>query len=235
MAQAKGEWIAFLDADDCWFPRRLEAQMAAAERYPEVALWCGESVRFEGEAGDVLATSVPRADSREIPLMELAERNPIATSTVLVRKAVLENAGGFDPQFRGPEDYDLWLRVAARARLRFLACPLAAYRYQPGSLSTDDRRFLRQVVGVLRKAYGIGGALHGRPGFRRAVCYHYLACAWMAAGRGARAAALRLWAESFLIWPAPCSGPYYSMPWARTRLLWFMLKRGAGKGSRQGM
>jgi hypothetical protein len=204
--------------------------MACAACQPDVALWCGEAIRFEG-GGEDFTRGIPVSPmlppSRDVPLMELAERNLIATSTVLVRKAALIDVGGFDPQFRGPEDYDLWLRIAARAPLRHLACPLAAYRYQPGSLSTDDRRFLDQVVGVLRKAYGKGGVLHGKPGFRRAVSYQRLACAWMAAGRGAKWPALRLWWSSLLAWPASCSGPYYPMPWARARLLWFILRTAA--------
>ena len=53
---------------------------------------------------------------RTITLEELALRNPIATSTVLVRREALDLVGSFDEQFRGPEDYDLWLRVAALRR-----------------------------------------------------------------------------------------------------------------------
>jgi glycosyltransferase involved in cell wall biosynthesis len=244
IAAAKGDWIAFLDADDCWLPHRLAVQMSCAAQDPGVALWCGEAVRFqagsakrdEGERDPLLPTMNQEPSTRNqapstkhtlrpITLEELAERNPIATSTVLVRKSILIDIGGFDPQFRGPEDYDLWLRIAARFPVRFVLCPLSAYRYQPGSLSTDDRRFLNQVVRVLRKAYGPGGALHKQPGFRRALSYHHLACAWMAIERGARGQAVRLWLESLLIWPWSCGGQYYPMPWARLRLLWYLLKK----------
>jgi hypothetical protein len=64
----------------------------------------------------------------KVSLEDLALHNPIATSTVLVKREVLLAAGGFDEQFRGPEDYDLWLRVASlppSAARREKCCPVA--------------------------------------------------------------------------------------------------------------
>ncbi|OGV85771.1 MAG: hypothetical protein A2340_15445 [Lentisphaerae bacterium RIFOXYB12_FULL_60_10] len=88
--------------------------------------------------------------------------NPVATSTVLLRRDVFEAVGGFDEQFRGPEDYDLWMRVADRGTVLKLETPLARYRHREGSLSVDDRKFLPQVIRVIEKAYGPGGVLSGR-------------------------------------------------------------------------
>jgi glycosyltransferase involved in cell wall biosynthesis len=135
--EAHGEWIAFLDADDIWLPHKLEFQMRLAAEHPEVAMWCGSCIGFAnaetldprpkpalhslGDEGTLDQSEAQKSNVYSlmsnvlspVTLETLALHNPIATSTVLVKREVLLAAGGFDPQFRGPEDYDLWLRVAA--------------------------------------------------------------------------------------------------------------------------
>ena len=135
---------------------------------------------------------------REVTLEELARHNPIVTSTVLVKRAAFEAAGGFDEQFRGPEDYDLWIRVAGQGRILELVEPLACYRHRPGSLSLDERRFLPQVLRVLDKAFGPGGALQGKPEWRHAaLATQYQQASWMAFCRGARVKAILYLANAF--------------------------------------
>lgn len=212
--RAAGEWIAFLDADDVWVTRRLEIQLDAARRLPDAGMFCAPTL----PCGAAEPPARHTEQARRLDLDAFATFNPVATSTVLARRSILEKEGGFDPRFRGPEDYDLWLRVAARAPVWELASPLAFYRYRAQSLSTDDRRFLPEVLRVVDKAYGPGGALHGRRGRNRARAYHYLACSWMAAERRAPGAALRLFTVSLILWPLPFT-PYTGRRWSRTKLL----------------
>jgi hypothetical protein len=175
IAQATGDWIAFLDADDLWPRARLDIQLQAAAADPEVVLWCGRAVRFDADRHeeqaaalrDVTSEATASAALRRLVLDEFALHNPVATSTVLVRRAVLQACGGFDEQFRGPEDYDLWMRVVSNGPAAFLEADLAWYAQRQGSLSMDDRTFLPQVIRVLDKAFAPGGALHGRRDLRR--------------------------------------------------------------------
>lgn len=133
IAAANGEWIAFLDGDDAWMPEKLRIQLEAAAQQPNVELWCGdvaampamqygeeEDFSQEGrEERDGSLTQQPNNSTAQqlykmLTLNDFALGNPVATSTVMVKRSVLEDVGGFDEQFRGPEDYDLWMRIAGR-------------------------------------------------------------------------------------------------------------------------
>ena len=193
---AQGPWIAFLDADDAWMPWRLELQLCIMAEHRTAAMVCGGTVSFEG-ATDPAAPVDARC--RPLTLGEFATGNPVATSTVLARREALVAVGGFDGQFMGPEDYDLWMRVAGRYPVLLADAPLARYRHRPGSLSLDDRRFLPQVLRVLDKAFAEGGALHGCPQLRRrALANQYWNASWMAFSRGTRPAALAFLAKAFV-------------------------------------
>jgi hypothetical protein len=218
VAAAAGEWVAFLDGDDVWLPWRLQIQLAAAAQRKDVALWCGDAVRVE-QGGEVATLEPPTwpVRHRAIPLDVFVDSNPVATSTVMVKRGVFLTVGGFDTRFRGPEDYDLWMRMAAVAPVVHLDAPLARHHVLPGSLSTDDRRFLPQVLAVFDKAYGPGGVLRGVGHERMARAYQYLCAAWMASCRGAPVRAMRLVASSFMLWPWRFRNSQVRR-WGRTRL-----------------
>ena len=195
IAAAHGDWIAFLDADDLWLPWHCEVLLGMAGLYATI-LVCGDSIRFSDGGGNRPPIEKPliKTESRDVPLTELVCHNPVATSAAMVRRDVLLEVGGFDPQFRGPEDYDLWLRLAARGGVRVTTAPVSRYRYVEGSLSMDDRKFLPQVLRVLDKAFAPGGALNAYVSHKTAAISNQLwNASWMAYQRGARWDAIGLW------------------------------------------
>ncbi len=194
--RSTGEWIALLDSDDAWLPEKTAVQLRAIDESPGVALICGrtvpleEEVREKWDAGNRLG--------RELSLEEFVSHNPVGTSTVMVRRDLLLSLGGFDTQFCGPEDFDLWLRIVAEHRCLELDIPLTRYRSTVGSLSMDERKFLPQVLRVLAKAFGEGGALHEHQEYRRrAYAEQYSSASWMAYNRGANGMALRFLFKSW--------------------------------------
>jgi hypothetical protein len=195
--------VAFLDADDAWLPWKLAAQRAFVAQHPEVVMCCGGRVTMDAQGRMEGGLPPPPAGNLDLPWrvidrLEMAKRSTVVTSTVLLLRRVFEEVGGFDARFRGPEDYDLWIRIVAAGPAAALEVPLAGYRYRPGSLSMDERRFLPQVLGVLDKAYAAGGGLREVPEWRHAsIATQLQQASWMAFCRGARAVAvlhlLRAW------------------------------------------
>lgn len=194
--EAKGEWIAFLDADDAWLPWRISAGRELISRNPSAALFCGRRTDMNNSVSEPAGGDFNK--TRIVILREFARGNIVATSTVLMRKDAFVRAGGFDEQFRGPEDYDLWMRLAGDNRLVYVDIPLCRYRSISGSLSMEDRLFLPQVVRVIDKAFAKGGALQDFPGLKGAcLADQYLHASWMAFERGSKSTALRYLSDSF--------------------------------------
>lgn len=144
--QARGEWVAFVDADDIWLPGKLQAQWSALQARPEAGLACSAWhvwVNSEPEPAPALVTELlasPDDDSRwRGPsgwiYPELLLSCEVWTSTVMVRRSLLRELEGFDADLRIGEDYDLWLRASQRTPIVRVNRPLALYRMHPNSLT----------------------------------------------------------------------------------------------------
>ncbi len=108
IACSKGEWIAFLDSDDCWKPNKLSTQISVAldGNYDCI------SADFDL---DSVVPSISDKNFRVTTLRfrSMLERNQVVNSSILVRKSALEHVGGIASSFnvRGVEDYATWLRI----------------------------------------------------------------------------------------------------------------------------
>ncbi|RLA96140.1 MAG: glycosyltransferase family 2 protein [Deltaproteobacteria bacterium] len=115
---AQGEFVAFLDSDDLWLPRKLERQMAFMQSQPKAQIcytdeiWIRRGVRVNPKKKHAKYSGwiYPRC----LPLCI------ISPSSALMRRGLLEEVGGFDEELPVCEDYDLWLRISARHPIHFL-------------------------------------------------------------------------------------------------------------------
>jgi len=213
IAVARGEWLAFLDADDVWFPKRLERQLAWLSSHPDTALVAAMTLQRQPDS-ELKADADDDYTATDVGLEDFVNGNWIPTSTVLVRRDAVIAAGGFDSQFRGPEDYDLWIRIAADERIVRLECPLACHRPGKDGLSDDDRTFLPEVLRVLDKAFGPGGCLNEFNKLKHvAIARQYWHASWMAFCRGARGQAIAYLLRAIVSGYRPYNRPWYT--WMR--------------------
>lgn len=115
---ARDEWIAFLDSDDSWLPRKLERQAELITRNPGRRLchteeiWIRRGVRVNAMSKH--AKKGGRIFRDCLPLCV------ISPSSTLVRRDLLDETGLFDEDLPACEDYDLWLRICAREPVLFV-------------------------------------------------------------------------------------------------------------------
>lgn len=138
--EAKGEFIAFLDGDDVWESHKLTWQMPAFED-ANVGLVYADASVIDVD-GKLLENNSHLVKSEGLVFENLFRKNFIPTSTVVVRKSCIEEAGYFDEdrELVSVEDYDLWLKIAARHPIRYIDMILTKYRRHPHNISTDLAR-----------------------------------------------------------------------------------------------
>jgi glycosyltransferase involved in cell wall biosynthesis len=175
---ARGEWIAFLDGDDIWYPEYLARQMEYAVSN-SLDMCYTDSLLF-GDThydGANFMQSAP-SEGPVTTVSLIASRCNVITSGTVLRRARLEATGLFDPALRGMEDFDLWFRVArSGAPIGYQKRVLTKYRVRSDSLSgTNVERAERSVraMEVIAEKYELDApereAIAERLEIYRAVC-----------------------------------------------------------------
>lgn len=169
IAAARGEFIALLDDDDAWEPEKLAAQLAALDRWPNAALCTTRTLDVDHSGCETLRrTAATRWDVPNDCLPELLQWNFIPPSSVLIRRSALPEPGPFDESLRQAEDFELWVRLAARAPFVCLAEPLTLYAATtPDSLSAGTLRQLGYELKVRRRLRSFACTPQTRRAWRR--------------------------------------------------------------------
>jgi len=152
LARARGDFIAFLDADDVWFPEKLERQMGLFQTDARTNFVFSNYLFWDGTQ-DLGPRHENRRKFREGDVgPHLAEGNLFLTSSVILPRATAEQVGDFDPAFAIGEDWDYWLRLADRGIwARGVWQPLARYRRWPGNVTRHKLRTAELNVVVLEQ------------------------------------------------------------------------------------
>lgn len=147
---ARGEWVAFLDADDLWLENAIEVRSRVLDEWPDARWFTTDFVRSypSGDADSVRYTKSSPVARRilgealekdaavrlERPVPEFNQAVLCHTNAVTVRKSLLEGVGGFREELKRCQDIHLWFRLAANADLVFTPEVTAHYRLRPSSV-----------------------------------------------------------------------------------------------------
>lgn len=150
---ANGEYIAFLDSDDCWFPSYLAKQVRAIEGSPPISLVYCNALRVGPIAGR-WRTCMDASPSHGPVTFEslVREQCIVLTSFTLVRRQEVLDAGLFDPNFLRSEDFDLWLRMAHRGvSMAYHGTILGEHTLREEGLSGDRDALREAQIAVYHK------------------------------------------------------------------------------------
>lgn len=135
--RSRGDWIAFLDADDYWYAHKLQAQQQHIRAFPGAAA-CFSGVDVENVDGQRYRR-LPPADG-PVGWEQMVLGNLVPSPTPLICREVFDAVRGFDEQRRFTEDWDFWLRVTEVAPLVAQREALACYWDNDTGLHRDPRR-----------------------------------------------------------------------------------------------
>ncbi|MBI3650623.1 MAG: glycosyltransferase [Acidobacteria bacterium] len=152
LAEARGEFIAFQDADDLWMPEKLEMQLACFQQQPDSGIVFTDARRFlaSGEYQPSFKEQFGNIPTGKI-FNDLLASHFIAMSSVMIRKSCFEQVGLFDESLMGSEDYNLYLRLARKFHFTFVDKVLVHIRTHGNSLSDNLAQMCEDEIKNLDK------------------------------------------------------------------------------------
>lgn len=148
--QSSGIWIAFIDADDIWLPDKLQKQLEHCSNQA----WSHTDLFFHGSFYPkyTKATDFTSKHSGFI-LNNLLVENSIGTSSVVLKKEIFHELGGFNTDLRALQDWDLWLRIAEKYQACYIDQPLVYYRVHTSSVSRNVRKTLPYHINLIDRVF----------------------------------------------------------------------------------
>lgn len=163
---ANGEYIAFLDSDDVWHEKKLQKQLAYLKQLDEewVACYCGHERKYSGRSKAIKTFAEQFIPSKRVTGMEGGQEliddllcgnlGVGGASTIVIRKDVVQQIGGFDERFPRHQDWEFLIRVLKRGRIAYVPDTLVTKFEEntitdPRKIRTAKRLFLEKFANEL--------------------------------------------------------------------------------------
>jgi glycosyltransferase involved in cell wall biosynthesis len=166
IAEARGELLAFLDADDLWLPDKVSRQVDALCRSPRSGLVHTDVLVHEQGTGRKYHRVTRKASYVGQCSNVLFTQNQLTTSSVLLYKKCLTRVGMLDETCRHTDDYDLWLRIARHYEFCYIDEPLVIYRLHDTNITRSTLAMRRDELYVLEKTLRDAPSLRSMVGSR---------------------------------------------------------------------
>jgi glycosyltransferase involved in cell wall biosynthesis len=161
IAAARGEWVCLLDHDDRWLPNKLERQLEFAVAH-DLEIVSTDAFVVKGAERHLYSTNFPKETvvalaqslrDKPIDLFELLiDGNFLCSSSVAIKRQLFDRLGSLDPEAAPADDYEMWLRCSAQARIGYLDEPLIEYHLHEGNYSRDTLGMLAKEIYALSKS-----------------------------------------------------------------------------------
>ena len=152
ITRARGEYVAFLDADDLWDPTKLEKQVRHLDGDPAVGLvytWTALVDERGNPTGRVFTSQVEGNVWEQIVVDDMISNG----SSPMVRRSCFETVGMFDTNLAIAEDYDMWTRIAARYQFAVVKEVLTFYRRHSDNTTNNRQKTIQGLRQVIEKIF----------------------------------------------------------------------------------
>jgi len=158
---SQGDYVALLDHDDLWHPKKLEKQMALFNIHHDLGLVYSDAFYVGGIQSNRRSFQI-NPPHRGHAFTQLLRENFILCLTAVIPRRVLDQIGQFHPDFHCGEDYDLFLRIAERFSIDYVDEPLATYRVHSQNFSHRKDVYFSEWIRILnshRSHPGVKGTM----------------------------------------------------------------------------
>jgi glycosyltransferase involved in cell wall biosynthesis len=159
-AEARGDWLAFLDDDDLWAPDKLVRQLQAAQELGREWAYAGAVVI--GNRGQIIRGQPPLRPDKLVTALPRYNAIPGGGSNVVVRRTTWLRTGPFDTRLRNTEDWEMWIRLAKHGPPACVYSPLVARRLHASNSTLDIAEIVRgtKLIETLHHTTADWGRLH---------------------------------------------------------------------------
>jgi glycosyltransferase involved in cell wall biosynthesis len=149
IAEARGDVLAFLDADDTWEPAKIERQLPLLNQTTDAVHCAAVLIDSEGRPIGKKESSFPRGVATGLLLFD----SSVTPSALVARTETLRRMGGFDTRLSTSADWDLAFRIAVRTGLGYVRDPLIRYRIHDSNMHADVSRMERDMLLAFSKTF----------------------------------------------------------------------------------
>jgi glycosyltransferase involved in cell wall biosynthesis len=154
---SKGDYVAFLDADDVWLVTKIEKQINYFRKHEDVGM-VHTYRKIAGEKGIIDYQNWQKSKIKNLNgniYKKILAGNWICASSVMIKKEVLQKLGYFDEsrKISGNEDWDMWIRTAKEYNVGYIDEPLTMYRDHRNGVSKNIENHMNSAYEVVSKSY----------------------------------------------------------------------------------